>query len=115
MPFNEDFAAAAAPDELECFGDEITHRPLGHDGNDAAVAAIVEWEQPAENSDGGVGNKLKGRLDVAGELAVDPTDQWVIDGELYQTLKVGNPQGGLRPVWIQRTTIQRRASARAVQ
>lgn len=96
------------------FAEEVTHRPLGDDARDAAVIANVVWEQTAENQDGGVGNRLKGQLDVAGELAVDPTDRWVIDGEEYQTLTVGNPQGGLRQVTVQRITTQRRTKARSV-
>lgn len=114
MSFNTDFAAAAAPDVLEVFGDEITHRPLGDDANDAAVTAVVTWDSPAENSDGGKGTRVSGRLDVAGGLAVDVRDQWVIGSETYQTMTVGEAQGGLRLVTIQRTTIERRTKARNV-
>ena len=114
MSFNTDFAAAAAPDLLESFGDTVTHRPLGDDANDAAVVAMVAWDDPAEHADGGKGTNLAGRLDVAGELTVDVRDQWVIDGRLYQTVEVGEPQGGLRRVMIRRTTSERRTRAREV-
>ena len=97
------------------FAEEVTHRPLGDDARDAAVIANVVWEEPQENAEGGQGQKLRGRLDVAATLTIEPADQWVIDGRLYQTRIVGEPQGGLRPVMVQRTTIQRRTSARSVQ
>lgn len=96
------------------FAEEVTHRPLGDDARDAAVIANVVWEEPVTNADGGKGQLLRGRLDVAGSLAVGPTDQWVIDGRLYQTRVVGEPQGGLRPVLVQRITTERRTKARGV-
>ena len=98
----------------EDFAETVTHRPLGNDGDDVAVTAIVVWDKAGENGDGGKGTKLSGRLDVAGSLAVAETDQWVVGGVLYQTLSIGEPQGGLRMVMIQRTKIERRTKARNV-
>lgn len=114
MPFNDDFAAAAAPDHLEEFGDQITHRPFSDDANDSAVVAIVVWDPPVEDAQPGKGTRLTGKLEVAGDLACDVSDQWVIDDVLYQTVTVGEPQGGLRTITIQRTTTQRRTKGRPV-
>lgn len=99
--------------DTDHFAEQVTHRPLGDDAGDVAVVANVVWKDPADNPDGGTGQKLEGTLDVAGSLTLDERDQWVIGGVLYQTRLVGEPQGGLRRVMIQRTKIQRRASARA--
>lgn len=99
----------------EHFAETVTHRPLGDDAFDAAVVANVVWEEPAENADGGQGQKLRGRLDVPSCLALDVRDQWLIEGRLYQTRLVGEAQGGLQAVLVQRTTIQRRGSARGTQ
>lgn len=99
------------------FADSITHRPLRNAANDHAVTAVVSYEDPQPEHDGGVGKLVRGKLEIAASVAVTDQDQWVIDGTVWQTSEngVGEAQAGMRRILIQRTSIERRTGGRRPQ
>lgn len=94
-------SAADAAFILEDLGIPVTHRPRGVAAADELVQAIVEWEKPERDMQSGPRNIRKGSITVLDSVAVTKESQWVINGSVCVTTKVGSTQGGRRSSDIQ--------------
>lgn len=80
--------------------ESVTHRPLGNAAADAAVTAVVQFDEPQIEHDRGRKVLQRGVLFVADSLALAETDRWRIRGKFYDIERIGVAEAGLVAVHV---------------
>jgi len=96
--FNE-IAATDFAFMLSEFGVSVTRNPSG--GDPVSVDAIWKPTESDVNHETGKSLVWKGRLSLLSSQTVSETDEWTIDGETYQTIKVGKASAEMRVIDVQ--------------
>lgn len=86
------------------FAMNVTRYPAGVVANAVSVTAVFVTLPPVLEDNYGKGERIvhRGTLDISSGSSVGRTDQWLIQGLLYQTEYVRDAEGGMRTVGVRR-------------